>query len=256
MGWRFWEKPQPQARELPAPAPDPAASEAGKIVALIDKSIDTYWTSNFQATKDFRVEFVRDVAGDFREKVFQLLQSSDPLMETRKALAATTISLAQLQVFVLDKATYPDDSMLANLCISGELKPRLFEIWNADPELRQSVEPVEQSAKKNWDDVWNPVLFKYRVTWARANIVNGIRLLLNDGPTSGKEDWFPALLTSQCICWEEDFREKIDMPSLLDEDRFNARLMRVAISTLLNRVLEGHEDPVAEWGSPHFCFQK
>src|ERR1700727_260267 len=99
-------------KQSPAPpAPDSHASEAERIVALIDKSIDTYWTSNYEATKDFRVEFVRDVAGDFREKALQLLQSSNPLLENRKALTATVMSLAQLQVLVLDKAADSDDSL-------------------------------------------------------------------------------------------------------------------------------------------------
>jgi hypothetical protein len=235
-------------KQSPAPpAPDSHASEAERIVALIDKSIDTYWTSNYEATKDFRVEFVRDVAGDFREKALQSLQSSNPLLENRKALTATVMSLAQLQVLVLDKAADSDDSLLANSCISGELKPRLFEIWNADPKLRKLVEPATQLERKDWNAVWNPVLFKYRVTWARANILNGIRILLNDGDASGGKDWFRALFVSQCIACEDDFRETIAMPPLLDEDRFKSRLMGVAISTLFNRVLEGHEHPVIAW---------
>jgi hypothetical protein len=228
-----------------SPAPDSDATEAERIVAVIDRSIDIYWTSNYEATKDFRVEFVRDVARDFREKAFQVLQSSNPLLENRKAL--TAMSLAKLQVLVLDKAADPDDSLLANSCVSGELKPRLFEIWNADPKLRQSVESVTQLERKDWNAVWNPVLFKYRVTWARANILNAIRKLLNDGDASGGKDWFRALFVSQCICCEDDFRATIDMPPLLDEDRLKSNLMAIAIGTLFNRVLEGHEDPVVKW---------
>jgi hypothetical protein len=44
---------------------------------LLEKAIDQYWSSNFEVTKDFRVEFVRDVAGDIRQEGLKILASEN-----------------------------------------------------------------------------------------------------------------------------------------------------------------------------------
>ena len=229
------------------PADTKHGNEAARIVALVDKAINQYWTSNFEVTKDFRVEFVRDVTGDFRSQVFEVVKGNNPFLENRKTLASAVISLAKLQVLVLDKKNDPEDSLLLQPGISGELKPLLFDIWNADGKLRELIEPVTHLERKDWDAVWNPVLFKYRISWSRANIFNAMRAALNDGDISAPDDWFRTLFMAQCVYEENNVRDLLTLPSLLDNNRITSNLMALSIGTLFNRVVEGHERPDVAW---------
>jgi hypothetical protein len=137
---------------------------------LLDKAIDRYWSSNFEVTKDFRVEFVRNVAGDIRENGLKILASENPLVSNREALVAIAMSMERLDVLVADKKGDPDNPLFLQPAISGELKPLIFELWKVDEKLRELIEPAVKMERKSGDDLWNPILFKYRVCWAKVHL--------------------------------------------------------------------------------------
>ena len=241
-------------KRQPLSAPQsPAAATASKPDLdemrrkLLDKAIDQYWSSNFEVTKDFRVEFVRDVAGDIREGGLKILASENPLMKNREALVAIAMSMARLDVLVADKKVDPDNPLFLQPAISGELKPLIFELWKVDEQLRELIEPVVKMERKSWDDVWNPILFKYRVCWAKANIYNVLRAAVGDGDPSSADDWFRKLVLCLAVQAEDEARKKLNMPTLLDNDRTTSGLIALCVGSIWNRVIEGHERPEVMW---------
>jgi hypothetical protein len=234
--------PQSTMAELPR-NPDLEAMKRD----LLERAIDRYWSSNFEATKDFRVEFVRDLAEDIRKEGLKILASDNPLMKNREALAAVAVSMARLDVLVADKQLDPDARVFLQPTISGELKPLIFELWKVDEQLRELIEPVVKIERKSWDDVWNPILFKYRILWAKANTYNALRAAVGDGNTSSPDDWFRKLMLCLAVQAEDEARKKLNMPSLLDKDQLTAGLIALSIGTIWNRVIEGHEQPDVVW---------
>jgi hypothetical protein len=214
---------------------------------LLDKAIDQYWLSNFEVTKDFRVEFVRNVAGDIRENGFKILASENPLIRNREALVASAISMECLDVLVADKKVDPDNPQFLQPAISGELKPLIFELWKVDEKLRELIEPAVKMERKSWDDVWNPILFKYRICWAKANIYNALRVAVGDGDPSSTDDWFRKLILCLAVQAEDEARKKLNMPTLLDNDRTTSGLIALCVGSIWNRVIEGYERPDVVW---------
>ena len=175
-----------------APARRQLASRAGveDMRILLELAIDKSWSSNFEVTQDFRVGFVKDIAGDMREEGLRILAGADPIMRNREALVSRVASMEQLDVLVVSSAADPDSIHFRQAAISGELKPLILALWKVDDGLRNLIEPVEKTIKTKWDDLWNPILLKYRVLWAWANLHNSLRVALCDGDPWSADDWF------------------------------------------------------------------
>lgn len=239
-----------QTRSAPQSKATPPPNKTGieeMRAKLLEKAIDQYWSSNFDVTKDFRVEFVRDVAGDIRQEGLKILAGANPLVKNRESLVASAISMERLDVLVADKKLDHDNPLFLQPAISGELKPLIFELWKVDEQLRELIEPVSKIERKSWDDVWNPILFKYRICWAKANVYNVMRAAVGDGDPSSTDDWFRKLVLCLAVQAEDEARKKLNMPALLDNDRMTSGLMALCIGSIWNRVIEGHERPDVVW---------
>ena len=244
----FMRQPVPASAFAPAPAPTHSKAEIEEMQRkLLDKAIDQYWSSNFELTKDFRVGFVQEVAGDIRERGLEILSSANPLMKNREALVEAAIAMTTLDVLVLDKNLSPSNPLLRQPAISGELKPYIFDLWKVDERLRELIEPVTKTERNSWDDVWNPILFKYRICWAKLNIYNMLRAAVGDGDPSSKDDWLLTLILCLEIQAEDNARDKLNMPRLLDVDHSTAGLIGVIVASIWHRVMEGHDRPDVVW---------
>ena len=92
-------------------------------------------------------------------EVVKVALSPNPVMANREQLSNWLYEMAQFQVLTLDPPPAEDRSGLrGHLGVTGELKPRLFELYNVSKELKEFFHSAEEKPK-NWDDVWNPVLF-------------------------------------------------------------------------------------------------
>lgn len=202
------------------------------------------WTTNQELTKDFSSGFVQKEAEAMLEKVIQIALSPNPIMANRQVMSDRMVGYAEAQVLVLEPPPHADETGLRGLYgISGELKARLVEVAQKHKSI---VEFMHQFPDvKSWDDVWDPILFRYRISYGWAHVFSALRVELND--YNSQRDWFWPYLVCMCAWEEHRIRESIGMPSLLDEDPFQASMKALSLSSFLNRVMEGHKFPDLAW---------
>jgi len=210
------------------------------------QAINEYWVNKHEIIKDFSSEFVRKQAGMMMGEVIKIATSEDPRMTNRKKLTDSVIEYAQYQVLVIDPPPVEDPTGLRGQPgISGELKPLLFELAQKEKSLIEFLHGV--GTPKKWDDVWNPVLGRYRIAYAWTHLFNNLRASFNDVNYAADKDWYKPFVSAMCTWWEYQYREALAMPPVLDNTNGMAGLRAVMFSTFANCVMSGGRYPDLEW---------
>lgn len=165
------------------------------------QAIDTYWTGNRELITDFSEQLVKNHAEKMMEEVIKVATGPDPRMANREKLTNCIIEYAQFQVLVIDLSPTEDPTGLRGQPgITGELKARLFELAQKDKTLREFMYALD--TPKDWDDVWNPVLMRYRLVFAWTHVFHTLRLAFDDLNRAEGKDWFRPYLATMCA-WQE-----------------------------------------------------
>jgi hypothetical protein len=224
-----------QLRKLPAVA-------TGRVL------IEQAWTNKHEVIKDFTPEFVRRQAEKMMEEVVKIAVSADPRMANRTALADCVCEFARFQVLVIDPPPADDQTGLrGQLGITGELKPRLYELYQADKSLQEFLHGLDEPPKK-WDDVWNPVLARFRMCHAWTHVFGALRLVFEDSNPASHKDWFRPFIAAMCGFQESTYRRSLGLPCAFGDD-FSADLKPLMLSTFTNCVLDGSRYPDLEWNN-------
>ena len=192
------------------------------------------------------------IRDDILAEVQAILESSDPLMANRRTLADSINKAACY--FVLDLTTVARSrSWIAdNLLISGELSHFIPQIIETDPaletELRASRQHPEQLPAGVISDLMNIESLRLVAFLTIRNSLGDYASARNTLPNIGK-DWFLPCFESSAACWEDYYRNRIGLPSLLTEH--NAYDMGpealVAYSGFTELVRNGKGDPLRAW---------
>jgi hypothetical protein len=212
------------------------------------RGIHEYWTGNHDIIKDFSDQFVKNEAEKMMKVVIEIATSIDPLMANREMLANCIIEYATLQVLIIDPPPAEDESGLRGQPgITGELKAHLFELAQKDKTLREFMHAFD--TPKNWDDVWNPVLLRYRIAFAQTHVYYSLRQVFDDinHADEMQKDWFKPYLAAMCAWAEHQYRESLGMLPSLGNDIFGARLRALEMSLFTKCVMSGARYPDIEW---------
>lgn len=210
------------------------------------QAINTYWTGNREITKDFSENMVKSQAEKMMEEVVKVATSSDPRMANREKLTSCVIEYAQFQVLVIDPPPVEDPTGFRGLPgITGELKARLFELVEKDKGLQEFMHSFD--TPKDWDDVWNPVLLRYRMVYAWTHVFHLLRLAFDDVNHAQGKDWFKPYLAAMCAWQEHQFRKLLGMPPSLDDSGMGADFRALMMSAFMNCVMDGVRYPDLEW---------
>lgn len=140
------------------------------------RAIDTYWTGNREITKDSSEQMVKRQAEKMMEEVIKVANAPDPRMANRENLTNWILECAQFQVLVIDPPPAEGPTGLRGQPgITGELKARLFELAQKDKTLREFMHAFD--TPKDWDDVWDPVLMRYRMAFAWTHVFQSLTFL-------------------------------------------------------------------------------
>lgn len=210
-------------------------------------AIDSCWTNHRDLVKDFSLPFVHEQATKMMDSVIAIAVSPDPRMANRQRLTECVLELAQFQVLVMEPPPVPDPTGLRDQPgITGELRAHLVELAHKDRGLKEFMHSFE--AAETWDDVWNPVLMRYRLLHAWTHVYNNLRSALNDVNPTKEKDWFRPFLAAMCAWQEHDFRKTLGMPPALPtKGKLDADLHSMMMSSFMNRVLSGVRFPDLEW---------
>jgi hypothetical protein len=208
--------------------------------------IRRYWSEQHELTKDFSKDFIASEAEKMLTKILQVVGSEDPRMANREVLSEQILGMSELQVLVMDPPPVEDPTGLRGIHgISGELKSKLVEVAQHYKPIKEFMHQFPEV--KSWDDVWNPILMRYRISHAWAHIFNAMRTEFKDFNSETSRDWFYPYLSCMCGWQEYQVRHAMDMPSLLDADQADASLKAIMLSTFMNRVMEGVRFPDLNW---------
>lgn len=216
------------------------------IVKVGRFAINQYWLENQELIKDFPQDFVEEQADKMLQNVIDIAVNDDPRMRNRKRLADWVITCARFQVLVIKPPPEEDETGLrGKFGISGELRERLVELAEKDKNLKEFMYGI--GASSTWEDVWNPVLLRYRVTYAWMHLFHTLRAHLDDMNLGENDDWFQLFFTVMCGWQEHQYREVLGLPSKLDFLPIRPDAQAIILGTFTNRVLEGHRYPDLEW---------
>jgi hypothetical protein len=124
------------------------------------------------------------------QEIIKVAVSPDPRMANRKKLADSVVEMAQFQVLVIDPPPAEDQTGLrGQVGITGELKGRLLDLYRIDGGLQKVFDGFPELPKE-WDDVWNPILLRYRLSFAWTHIFHMLRFECDDGSRGSGEDRF------------------------------------------------------------------
>lgn len=208
--------------------------------------IDTYWDGVHLISKDFSQKTIDEERAYLMDEAISITTSPDPLMANRKKLVNEVFVHAKYQVLVLEPAPAPDPTGLrGKRGITGELRAHLVEIAEKNDDLRELMHGSAPSI--NWDNAWNLVLMRYRVTWVRARLHNEIRFALDDVNPQEDRDWFAPLLESQCAYQEAQLRKEIGLPSALSDCPTTAMLEETKLFAFARLANEGARYPDLEF---------
>jgi hypothetical protein len=202
-------------------------------------AVAQYWTNSHETTKDFTKPFVEDMAGKMMTRVIEVASAANPVMANREHLVAVTLECAQFQVLVMEPPPADDPTGIrGHYGVSGKLKERLVEIAEKNKAIKEFMHGFDQ--RTTWDDIWNPVLMRYRITYSWMHVHHLLRAHMGDFNKS--RDWFHPLYFCMCGWQESLIRDSIGLPTNLGE-KFDASTKALMLSSFFNRVLEGHTYP-------------
>jgi hypothetical protein len=114
-----------------------------------------------------------------------------------------------------------------------------------DKRLREFMHAFDHA--RSFADVWDCVLFRYRISWAWAEFHQRLRTPLRDRNPSESRDWYRPFLAAMCAWEEHQYREALRWPSALTDDPADAPLVALAYSTFMNNVIDGATYPDLAW---------
>jgi hypothetical protein len=215
------------------------------VVRTGRQAIDTFWLANREVIKDFPDKMVREEAERMMEEVIAIATSPDPRMENRKKLNNWVLEYSRFQVLVIDPPPAEDPNGLRGQPgITGELRPRLLELAQTDI-LREFMHAFD--TPKTWDDVWTPVLLRFRIAYAWAHLFHTLRFALDDVNRAEGKDWFKPFVAVMCAWWEHHCRRALGMPPSLATSESAADQKCLIFSGFSNCVLDGARFPDLEW---------
>jgi hypothetical protein len=189
---------------------------------------------------------------DIMTQVRDMFESSDPLMANRRALADSINTSACYFVLNLTTGARHRYWIADNPLISGELSHFIPQIIEANPVLERALGQLKQHPEQFLEDAISDGL---HIENLRLVAFLTIRNSLGDYSADNKirpdisKDWFLPCYESSAACWEDRYRNRIGLPSLLTEH--NAYDMGpealVAYSGFTELVRNGKGDPLRAW---------
>ena len=214
--------------------------------ATLRESVDFFWTSQRVTSTQVSQELLESTRQNLIAEGLAIASSVNPVVENRKRLVDAVVEAAMLQVLVMPPEPETEETGIrGQYGVSGELKGHLLELAKTHKELREWLHGFGEM--NTFDDVWNPVLLRYWITLARANVLSSLRKPLDDSHPKTEMDWYRPFLLTQCGVQEQEFRECLKLPSLLANEPFVATIEALKLNLFVNCVLQGAKYPDLDW---------
>lgn len=233
-------------RFVAGPAVPQISDEVKATLKIGRTAIQTHWTANREVTKAFSDQFVKHHTEEMIGEVTKVATNSDPRMANRERLVSCVMELAQFQVLIIDPPPAEDPTGLRGQPgITGELKAHLLELAQKDNSLREFMHAFPTPT--NADDVWGPVVGRYRIVNAWTHVHQMLRFAFDDVNHTEGKDWFKPFVAAMCAWQEYQYRELLGMPPAFEGPETETWKKALKMSFFMQYVLKGARFPDLEW---------
>jgi hypothetical protein len=210
------------------------ASTLGHALALHTRE---YFHADAGALSSLTDEIKQTLIEGLYQEIDEICNAENPFLACRERLAHYVSEWAELQVLCLTEEGKPQLHDGDSPYISGELHHRLFELIEHN---RFIGELNLDSLFESTEEIILALNTRSATLLYYANGLNMIRIQSGDS-IEGK-DWYQPLCRSMLISSEDEYRKKIELPSLLPKF-----LDGIIHGLFAEFVVNGHGNPYCEW---------
>ena len=189
-------------------------------------------------------EFKSNLKQEMHESVSKILGAEKPLFKCREILAEYVCGYAEWMVLGLKPEERPHLQKQPGVklsYVSGELHRniRYCSLYNSDlARVIHENKDVADDVLVGWANA-RSMAFLYLMRC--INLVRVVDVKDFNASPGDERDWFQPFVQSMLICKEDDYRNKIGLPTLLPDG------LAAGHASFLIGVLDGVHDPLSHW---------
>lgn len=181
----------------------------------------------------------QELVNECLTEVEQTICQPNPVQSIRLETIDWLLMVAQVEVLIIQPPT-------RHKYLSGELKPKISELAEKDKLLKEYFGGVTPRPV-GFDDQWDAVVNRYSAATAYAGAYNIARVALKDFHEDTTKDWFRACHLSLCIWYENVYRGKLGLPTLIEGEERTLDLKGIAFSQWVELARAGVLDLRLTW---------
>lgn len=190
-------------------------------------------------------EMYEHISFNYKEHITKEIEtvcnSVNPRFELRKKIVHSAYSMAHLAVFFIE------DTGLEVPYTSKEMKNYMPLLFKTEPNLIHFTQilsiPLEELSLFQIEYIFTYSFL--RATFI-LNAYNHIRILFNDKKDEIQNDWYLPMIFSMYIAVEQNYRKKLNMPSLINSENVEKEQTFFFLWFKIFEVLD-IEDPKQFW---------
>ncbi len=194
-------------------------------------------TKNYKRSwKHLKKEGKEQLASDLRARIFNVLDSSNPIIRCRKELAANVIAFADLQVLCLTAEEKEKNSLYRTMkLVSADLRNYVYSCVNGNDELDKYIKYHTDLQEDELIDAVHKRCDEY------LYYANGFDIVRRHIEAVKERDWFVPFVLSSMVVSESNYRNHIGLPPIATaiDTSFH--------SAFTEFVRNGEEDPLLSW---------
>jgi hypothetical protein len=179
-----------------------------------------------------------DITGQLFERGIGIAQAENPFLQMRFELVAQVLSYAKITVLSVKTPDIPD--IFKSPYVSGKLHTHIRQ---CAPHYKGLEEQIWQNPNISDADLVAFAAARSLICLYFMNGINMVRAEFDDINDDHAKDWFRPFVKSMLIFDEDDYRSKINLPSLLPGGAIDA----LQHSSFMSIVRNGERNPLFEW---------
>jgi hypothetical protein len=203
--------------------------------SALGRAINEHIRSYDKAWKHFKKEDKDQLAAEFNERIFAVLESSHSMLQCRQELVSKVIAYTDLQVLCLTEQDKENNYIFRDMKrISSELHSHIYRCSLRNDELNKFIE------ENNYDENALIEFAKNRCEIYRY-YAYGFDIVRKSIEPESEKDWFIPLMQSSMIISESNYRKFLGLPAIVTaiDSSFH--------SSFIEMTSNGEQDPLLTW---------
>lgn len=171
-----------------------------------------------------------------------MAEQKDWFVGVRHQLTEGVLWMADYGPLILNPEPEEDPTgFRGSLGVTGELRDKIMQVYTAKNYMPEMDHLTPSSG---FNDVYHATFLLFQAARTIANSWNWVRLNM-EGKTN--PDWFRPFSVA-CFAWKEDqYRNLIGLPSILERDHPLGSMAPIYFSTAFTFVVAGDKNPYESW---------